>query len=170
MQYCNPPPQEVQQAMAELFGSENTEQMELFRRLKAVAHVLNHLSGDHRKDGHLSSARIRLLIRLKIDPDGLEPSELSRFLGVSRNTVSALLNGLEEQGLIERRLHPSDRRRLLIQITPAGEEMVETRVPKFGGFVATLFDPLSANEQHLLRGLLDKLLDGLIAKHMEKEE
>jgi DNA-binding MarR family transcriptional regulator len=171
MHHCDPPPSEdILRAIAEVFGSENSDQMELFRRLKAVSHVFSHVLGEHRKDGHPSAARMRLLIRLKVEPEGLAPSELSRFLGVSRNTVSALLNALEDQGLIERRLHPSDRRRLMVQITPEGEELVEHRAPKFSGFIATLFDSLSPEEQHELRLLLDKLLAGMIAKLPTSEE
>jgi DNA-binding MarR family transcriptional regulator len=92
---------------------------------------------------------------------GLLPSELSRFLGVSRNTVSALLNGLEEQGLIERHLHPTDRRQFLIRITPGGHDLVCARAPEFGAFVASMFEVLSLEERATLLALLDKLYESL---------
>lgn len=164
--YIYPPPLEAERTMLEVFGIEDTRMLDLFHRLKAVAHLLDHLIGEYRKDGTLSHARMRLLIRLVVDSrlgvkSGLSPSELSRFLGVSRNTISALLNGLEEQGLIERQLHPTDRRQFIIQITPAGHALVRERAPAFADFVTSLFDSLSPDETQTLSTLLDKLYNNL---------
>lgn len=52
-----------------------------------------------------------LLMRLYIEEvsgnmSGLSPSQLSHYQHVSKNTVSALLRGLEEQGLIARQARP----------------------------------------------------------------
>jgi len=153
--------------MAAILNTEDMRVLELFHRLKVVSHLLNHLVGEHRKDIRLSHARMRLLIRLAVsdrlgNDQGLPPSELSRFLGVSRNTVSALLNGLEEQRLIERHLHPTDRRQFLIRITPAGHDLVCARAPEFGAFVASLFEVLSPEERATLLALLDKLYESML--------
>jgi len=165
--HCGPPPPEIQQAMTEIYGTEDMLELDLFRKLWGTSHLLKYLFGEYRKDGVLSSARMRLLIRLLVEhklgrTEGLLPSELSDFLGVSRNTVSALLNGLEEHGLIERHLHPTDRRQVLISITPAGEEIVCTRAPLFARYVSGLFEPLSPEERQTLAALLDKLFVGLM--------
>jgi DNA-binding MarR family transcriptional regulator len=153
--------------MADIFSTEDMSRLELFRRLKAVSHLLGHLAGEYRKDVKLSHARMRLLMRLAVsdrmgDSQGLLPSELSRFLGVSRNTVSALLNGLEEQGLIERHLHPTDHRQFLICITPGGHDLVCARAPEFGAFVASMLEVLSPEERATLLALLDKLYESLL--------
>lgn len=160
---------EVERIMADIFSTEDMSKFELFRKLKTVSHLLSHLAGEYRKDVKLSQARMRLLIWLAVSDRmgntwGLQPSELSRFLGVSRNTVSALLNGLEEQGLIERHLHPTDRRQLLIRITPGGHDLVCVRAPEFGAFVASLFETLSPEERATLLTLLDKLFEGLLER------
>lgn len=164
---CPPaPPAEIRAAMAEIFQARDARAMDLFRRLKGTVHLVGYLHGEYRKDGQPSSARMRLLVRLAVDDrlghEGILPSELSKFLGVSRNTVSSLLNGLEEQGLIERQLDPTDRRQFLIRITSAGDEMVRTEAPKFAAFVSNLFSALSADERETLLALLDKLLDSLV--------
>jgi DNA-binding MarR family transcriptional regulator len=158
---------EIEQIMSDIFNTEDMSRLELFRRLKAVSHLLGHLAGEYRKDVKLSHARMRLLMRLAVsarmgDDQGLPPSELSRFLGVSRNTVSALLNGLEEQGLIERHLHPTDRRQFLICITPGGHDLVCARAPEFGAFVASMFEVLSLEDRATLLALLDKLYESLL--------
>lgn len=160
---------EIDGLLAGIFGLDDLNDLELAHKLKRVTHLFGHLIGEQRKDQQLSHARMRLLIRLKVDEqlhhdDGITPSDLSRFLGVSRNTVSALLNGLEEQRLAERHPHPTDRRKFRIRITPAGEALVGERAPEYAAFITGLLDPLSADDRAALHTLLDKLLDSLYQK------
>jgi DNA-binding MarR family transcriptional regulator len=155
--------------MLSIFRTDDLEEMDLFHKLKAVNRLLSQLVDGYQMTDRLSVARMRLLIRLAVasemgQPEGVLPSDLSRMLGVSRNTVSALLNGLEEQGLVERHLHPTDRRQFLIQITSDGLDMVHSRAPVFAEFVASLFGDLSAEERVNLRVLLDKLF-GVLVEH-----
>jgi len=165
-------PSEIAEAMTSIAASEDLSRMDLFHHLKIVARLLGHLTDEfHQHDG-LSSARMRLLIRLAIAAkqgpvEGVSPSHLSRFAGVSRNTISSLLNGMEEHQLIERHVHPTDRRQFLVRITPAGEALVHDRAPQFVAFVSELFSPLSAEEQYTLMELLDKLLTTLVQKSAE---
>jgi len=57
--------------------------------------------------------------------EGLNPSELSGHLAVTRNTVSTLLAGLERQGYITRELDPEDKRRFVIRLTSTGSEAAQ---------------------------------------------
>lgn len=169
--WCQPPP-EIHEAMSDIFQIENMRAFQLFRSLKMTAHFLEVLRGEHRKEGNLSAARMRILVRLTIEDrlgrdDGLQPSELSEHLGVSRNTVSALLNGLEEQGLIERHLHPTDRRQLLIRITPEGRIVVHHHAPEFGAYLRDLFSGLSEEEQTELLSLHHKLFLSFLQRAVE---
>ena len=152
--------------VTELFGTSNIGGMEVFYRLKRVSHLIGLLIAGHHREDALSHARMRLLTHLVMsklqgDDSGLLPSELSRFLGISRNTVSTLLNGLEAQGLIERHLHPDDRRQWLVRVTPEGEALIRARAPELAAFISSLFDVLTVEEQRSLMALLDKLHAGL---------
>jgi DNA-binding MarR family transcriptional regulator len=163
---------EIRRAMSDVFQVQDMDRMDLAHSLKTVSHLLSYLLGEYRKDGKLSQARMRLLIRLVIESRlgngaGLSPSELSEFLGVSRNTVSALLNGLQEQGLIERHLHPTDHRQFLICITPAGHELVRTHAPQYAAFVLSLFESLSPDECQTLFALLNKLHHSMLDRANE---
>jgi DNA-binding MarR family transcriptional regulator len=149
-----------------IFGTPDVRGMALFFRLKLVTHLIGSLLGAQRKEDALPHARIRILIWLMAEKQrgneaGLLPSELSDHLGVSRNTVSTLLNGLEAQGLIARQLHPDDRRQWLIRLTPDGETLVRQRAPEFAAFVGSLFQGLSEQEQQTLLTLLDRLYQTL---------
>lgn len=162
---CTHPPPLVpyeEQTVAAIFGTADSRGMALFYRLKLITHLIGHLMRTLHKEEALSPARMRILIWLMAEKQrgndtGLLPSELSDHLGVSRNTVSTLLNGLEAQGLIARQLHPEDRRQWLVRLTPAGEAMVRARAPEVAAFVSSLFDGLSEQEQQTLIALLDRL-------------
>ncbi|MEI8333731.1 MAG: MarR family transcriptional regulator [Chloroflexota bacterium] len=59
------------------------------------------------------------------DQGAMSPSELGDRLIVTRATVTGLLDSLERRGLVRRSPHPVDRRSLLVEITPAGLEVVQ---------------------------------------------
>lgn len=54
-----------------------------------------------------------------------KPSQLARMLDVSPSAISALLEKLDEKGLLRRRFSVSDRRRVHLELTPAGKRIVE---------------------------------------------
>ncbi|KTR92933.1 MarR family transcriptional regulator [Microbacterium testaceum] len=50
------------------------------------------------------------------------PIDLARYLGISTASMTALLDRLEKSGHLERLPHPSDRRKVLIAVTPRTED------------------------------------------------
>jgi DNA-binding MarR family transcriptional regulator len=48
--------------------------------------------------------------------------EVAAGLGIDRTTMVSLIDGLEDQGLVRRRRSPQDRRKNIVELTPAGEE------------------------------------------------
>lgn len=49
------------------------------------------------------------------------PGEISAEMNISTARIAATLNSLEAKGLITRRIDPTDRRRILVKITPLGK-------------------------------------------------
>ena len=62
----------------------------------------------------LSEGRFVLLFLLDAAPDGLAPAVLAQQAGVSRATVTGLIDGLERKALVARQADASDRRALRI--------------------------------------------------------
>lgn len=62
--------------------------------------------------GHLASA------------DPRTARDLAEHLGVAQSSVTAVIDRLERAGLAERRAHPTDRRALIVTLTPAGREAI----------------------------------------------
>jgi DNA-binding MarR family transcriptional regulator len=111
-----------------------------------------------------SYAQYRVLMSLLFDewlgnPDGMNPSAISAQQGTGRNTVSALIRGLEEDGLIERRLDKTDRRRFNIALTDVGRQRIREHASRHMAFVSHLFAAFSAEEMATLSALLEKLND-----------
>lgn len=96
---------------------------------------------------------------LSLQPDQPKPMKpLAAEWRCDASYVTSLVDGLEERGFVERRVHPHDRRAKMVSLTEAGEqarhELLEHlhRPPEF-------FSALTAVERRTLRDLLAKLVD-----------
>src|SRR5204863_10185411 len=66
--------------------------------------------------------RFDLMAQLERHADGLKMNELSRLLMVTSGNVTAIVDQLEKEGLVERFDEPSDRRAWFIHLTSAGQK------------------------------------------------
>lgn len=90
---------------------------------------------------------------------GQSQQALARRIGIPPNRLVALIDDLEERGLIRRDRLPSDRRVFALQITPAGERMIE-RVTELGAkHEEQLFAALSEGERETLAALLRRIAE-----------
>ena len=112
------------------------------------------------QDCGLSYARMRLLGTLHCKGSQIM-SDISDDLGVTRRNVTALVDALEDEELVRRMPHPTDRRATIIELTPRG---VETTASMYNGHreaVAEVFEGLSEDERHELIRLLGSLREAL---------
>jgi DNA-binding MarR family transcriptional regulator len=125
--------------------------------------VINALDS-HLSRHNLSQGRFNVLLLLNRNPDSsLCPADLADRSGVTRATMTGLLDGLEKDSLIQRIQDREDRRRLGIVLTPKGREFIDGLMPEHFYRIAQLMANLSDEEREQLRGLLDKVADGLPA-------
>lgn len=116
--------------------------------------------------GEISGPRMGILIRLLVaeqegNTDGINPTALSHFQNVKKNTISSLLRGLEDSGYIERNMDPKDKRVFLIRITEKGRKMMETVGPQRLAMMNDLSSELTDEEKAQLIFLLEKLLTSM---------
>ena len=148
--------------LQEMESDVDPKTVRLMDNMRQVAHALNQLSESSLASAGLTFARFRLLMGLLISEqldnrNELNPSEISDKLGISRNTVSTLIRELEQEGLIERHLDHSDRRRFNIRLTSAGQTLVRNNASQHYHVIACCFDALSSEEQESLSSILTKL-------------
>jgi len=83
------------------------------------------------------------------------------------NTVVLLLNELEAAGFSVRRRDPGDRRRHIVEITPAGRRAIERAEKAQEGIEDELLGDLSTEERGTLTKLLNRVMDGLLKTPVE---
>src|SRR5215218_2279537 len=89
---------------------------------------------------------------------GTTQQQLGDTLHLDRNNCVILLNDLEEDGYVARRRDPTDRRRHLVQVTPAGEKALEVAEDKLETLEDDVVGRLSPEERANLAELLRKAL------------
>ena len=113
--------------------------------------------GPHGKRPPLS--REHLLILIGKHPEGIRQKMIAEEAGINQSSTSELIDKLENDGYIERRVDPTDKRATLLFLTELGaaraDEVEDERKEMFKG----LFAKLSEEEKQTLSDLLDKLLE-----------
>jgi DNA-binding MarR family transcriptional regulator len=110
----------------------------------------------------LSEGRFSVLMCLLKEPEqALAPSHIARSLGVTRATMTKLLDGLERSGLIERQLDQTDRRAWLISLTATARTLLEEMRPPHFQRIKQIMDGFSEEECQQLISLLLKLEEHL---------
>lgn len=112
------------------------------------------------EDCSVSYARMWLLGTLHCNGSQIM-SDISDDLGVTRRNVTALVDALEEEGLVRRIPHPTDRRATIIELTEKGAETTEGMYHGHRTGVAELFTSLSENERKELLRLIRSLREAL---------
>jgi DNA-binding MarR family transcriptional regulator len=100
--------------------------------------------------------RFDLMAQLDRHRAGLKMNELSRLLMVTGGNVTAIVDQLEKEGLVER-LDGADRRAWLVRLTPAGGKAFAEMAREHEEWVVQLFAGLTRKEHDELLKLLAKL-------------
>jgi DNA-binding MarR family transcriptional regulator len=85
------------------------------------------------------------------------PAGLADAAGVTRATMTGLVDTLERDGLVSRRADPTDRRMQLVQLTPKGERFLARMLPGHFRGVSDLLRELRPGERKALVRLLGKI-------------
>ena len=126
----------------------------LFRVVTAMRREIDLRMAQH----GLTDAQWRPLWLLKIGRAS-SPQELARELDIDGGAVTRMLDRLESKGLMERVRSQTDRRMVMLQLTPGGEAAVQA-VPQVLAEVNNHFlQGFSEDEWLQLRGLLGRMAD-----------
>lgn len=97
----------------------------------------------------------KALLLLEISPEsGKNPRVLAKELDIENSSMSGLLDRLEKQGLIARRPDPSDRRGILIFLTPEGIKARDTIQSSVEELDSKLQEALSSEEIRIFRKVM----------------
>jgi len=107
----------------------------------------------------LSEIRVLFCIQKVTKPDTSEMkvSEISKHLHVTSPTITQLLKGLEANGLVERRIDPTDRRAVGITLTKKGEMITQQAAEAFSASFEGLIEYLGEEQSNQLAELLSRV-------------
>lgn len=151
----------------EMSGIENVRGIELANMIHRAANTYDAIFNQSSTEDDISGPRLGILFRLygdeKIDGGkGVTPTMLSHMQSVTKNTISSLIKGLEDQGLIRRDSDPLDRRIYRLYLTDSGREYIKKHAPLQIEYMNSIVSGLTANEIDQLLKLLEKLQDSLL--------
>jgi len=150
----------LQQALAR-FPDLDVSALEVVAVLEHTAERIITLSFAPLDEYGISRGRFRVMLYLALEEmignEAPSPSGIAENLGVTRATMTDLLDGLERSGIVQRRSVGHDRRAQAIHLTDEGRRLFDTLAPLLGHRNAQLFAPLTASERKILIELLTKL-------------
>ena len=85
------------------------------------------------------------------------PAELAEAAGVTRATMTGLIDTLERDGFVKREPDPDDRRMMSVLLTPRGERFLLEFLPGHFKSIASLMSTLTETERKTLVRILVKV-------------
>jgi DNA-binding MarR family transcriptional regulator len=98
--------------------------------------------------------RFDLMAQLDKAPNGMTLGEVSQRMMVSNGNVTGLAERLVEQGLLDRRPSPNDRRAQIVSLTAEGRRTFRTMARTHEDWIAQIFSGLETGEIDTLMALL----------------
>lgn len=138
-------------------GHANLAQLRLCFQLLSLSTAIDRDCATRLAPHGLSEGRFIVLFLLHGAGGTLPPHELAERAGVTRATISGLLDGLQREGLLQRRHDAEDGRRLQIVLTARGRRLAEELFNQHTQWIGGLFKGLDATEQAQLSQLLGKV-------------
>ena len=124
--------------------------------VRVEAAVRRTLAADLARAG-VTAAGFSVLVVLTTAGGALELRTLRRRLGWSKANATEVVDTLESRGLVARSRLARDRRAAVVELTPAGRELVERLFPGHAQRVSTAFGSLDDAEKRSLAELCRKL-------------
>jgi len=134
--------------------------LEVLSRVSRLARRLDLARGsafsEHLLDGWAFD--VLSALRRAGEPYELSPGQLVQQTLVTSGTMTNRVDRLERSGFVDRRPDPGDRRGVLVRLTPAGRDVVDSAMADLIEQEKSLLSELSATDRAQLAGLLRRML------------
>jgi len=127
-------------------------------RIMQTAEEIQHAIIDALEQEHqISEGKLRTMILLYRERDGLPPSVLAEHAGVTRATISVMLQRMMRDGLARSLSNGEDGRSKRFCLTENGRQLMADVLPEHYRRITSVMGRLSEHEQEQLILLLKKL-------------
>ncbi|MFN3228807.1 MAG: MarR family winged helix-turn-helix transcriptional regulator [Asticcacaulis sp.] len=111
----------------------------------------------------LSEGKFVLLFLLRGQAEGLSPHQLAGRAGVTRATITGLLDGLERDGFLGRHSDKPDRRAVTVRLTPKGQALADALLLEHTHWIGSLFAGFTPEAREDLSMLLRRVWQNMDA-------
>ena len=152
------PKYETLLAYSKRYRNVNPSSVETFLNLLRVASDVLDATEDYFGEQGTSQGRFTVLCLLNREPDKpLCPADLAERSGVTRATMTGLLQGLEAEGYLKRTSCSDDKRMFYVELTTKGRRYLDNILPDWFKRVDELMGDLNDKERTTLLKLLEKV-------------
>ena len=127
-----------------------------------------HLENMHALDTIVENSRTRgengVLLYLYHVGRPLFPGDLTGKIGLTTGRIANILKVLERSGYVVRRPDAVDKRRVLVALTPAGEEAAARRNEEAISYHSKLLSRLEPNEARIFLDVLKRIVSAIDAE------
>lgn len=121
--------------------------------------IFEKMLSDSRLD--ISGGQGRILFVLWKE-NNLTISEISKFTSLATNTVSIVINGMVEKGIVERKINPKNRRQTIVSLTEYAKS-IELRYDEVSQRMNTLFyTGFTVEEKDVFESYLEHIIQTLL--------
>ncbi len=135
--------------------------------LRTANRLLAEIDRRRRTVADLSASASEILAIVEGAGEPLPPHVIADRLLITSGTMTSLLDTLERRGLIRRVTHPTDRRKILIDISDEARSILDRMLPRIHGASRDVFAVLSDTECTTLVELLERVQTRLQALAQE---
>ncbi|MBA3004228.1 MAG: MarR family transcriptional regulator [Desulfurivibrio sp.] len=134
-----------------------TETAKLSHQLIELYERLSSWEQDVVKSSGLSTPQMHT-IEIVGHSDSLRMKDLAKKMGVTTGTLTVMVDRLEQQGLLKRTPHETDRRSYLIALTEKGQELFSEHHQYHLHLTEEITSTLSREEQAQFSAVLEKII------------
>ena len=153
------------EAEAEAFESEYPGarwlDVQVMRQLQRAGTLADALVTKVARRHRLSHAALNALAVIEGAGGPVPAGQVSAQMHISTATMTSVLDTLERNGYVRRQPDPADRRRVLVDITPAAQALLDHVLPAVQQLVTATLSPLGDQTLHTLLRALAAASDAL---------
>ena len=131
--------------------------LQAFRLYRAAEAAMRRRTRDSMSMGENELLVLRYLLKAQGEGKLVGPTELSRYLGISTASTTALIDRLQKSGHVTRQPHPSDRRSVHVVSTAQSDLEVRETLGRMHERMLGAVDGMSADEARVVIACLTRL-------------
>ena len=155
------PKEDILRKLSNEFGHLDKSKMELIVQLYKFCADLEKSKDSHFKQYGLSDGRFMVLMTLWDSHAPIKATDIADKLGVSRATMTGLIDSLIKDNYVEKKDCPEDRRAAYLSLSDHGHTFLKKMLPEHFLCVKNFADTISDQEAQDFLKTLSKLSSGL---------